>query len=96
MLSRDLVPIAQGCPLEAGIGKPLPIAVDNGVGARGCGYARRDPQTARYADLDLNRRLKCRSCRTPRYSPPVHMIKLTQQREITPYAGVHPHDDERR
>jgi hypothetical protein len=38
--------------------------------------------------------LKCRSCRTPRYSPPVHMIKLTQQREITPYAWVHP-DDER-
>jgi hypothetical protein len=37
MLSRDLVPIAQGCPLEAGIGKPLRIAVDNCVGARGCG-----------------------------------------------------------
>ena len=40
--------------------------------------------------------LKCRSCRTPRYSPPVHMIKLTQQREIAPYAWVHPDDDERR
>ena len=40
--------------------------------------------------------LKCRSCRTPRHSPPVHMIKLTQQREITPYAWVHPDDDERR
>jgi hypothetical protein len=26
--------------------------------------------------------LKCRSCRTPRYSPPVHRIKRTQQREI--------------
>ena len=38
--------------------------------------------------------LKCRSCQTPRYSPPVHMIKLTQQREITPYAWVHPDDDE--
>jgi hypothetical protein len=25
--------------------------------------------------------------------PPVHMIKLTQQREITPYAWVHPDDD---
>src|SRR6266481_5232205 len=24
--------------------------------------------------------LKCRSCRTPRYSPPVHMIKLTRER----------------
>jgi hypothetical protein len=40
--------------------------------------------------------LKCRSCRTPRYSPRVHMVKLTQQREITPYKWVHPDDDERR
>src|SRR3981081_2845053 len=38
--------------------------------------------------------LKCRSCRTPRYSPPVHMIKLTQEREIAPYVWVHL-DDER-
>src|SRR5580704_2155273 len=37
----------------------------------------------------LEAALKCRSCRTPRYSPRVHMIKLTQQREITPYAWVH-------
>jgi hypothetical protein len=37
-----------------------------------------------------------RSCRTPRYSPPVHMIKLAQRREITPYAWVHPDDDDRR
>lgn len=42
------------------MGKPLRIAVDNGVGARGRVTA-----------------LKCRSWRTPRYSPPVHMIKLT-------------------
>ena len=38
---------------------------------------------------------ECRSGRTPRYSPPVHMIKLTQEREITPYVWVHP-DEERR
>jgi hypothetical protein len=38
--------------------------------------------------------LKCRSCRTPRYSPPVHMIRLTKQQTISPYAWVHP-DDER-
>jgi hypothetical protein len=38
----------------------------------------------------LEAALKCRSCRTRRYSPPVHMIKLTQQREIAPYAWVHP------
>jgi hypothetical protein len=35
-------------------------------------------------------------CRSSRYLPPVHMIKLTQQGEITPYAWVHPDDDERR
>ena len=38
--------------------------------------------------------LKCRSCRTPRYTPPVRMFKLTQQRELTPYVWVHP-DEER-
>jgi hypothetical protein len=41
----------------------------------------------------LEAALKCGSCRTPRYSPRVHMIKLTQQREITPYKWVHPDDD---
>jgi hypothetical protein len=34
------------------------------------------------------------AARTPRYSPPVRMIKLTQQREITPCVWVHP-DEER-
>jgi hypothetical protein len=42
----------------------------------------------------LEAALKCRSCRTPRYSPPVHMINLTETREITPYVWVHP-DEER-
>jgi len=42
----------------------------------------------------LEAALKCRSCRTPRYSPPVRMIKLTQQRELSPYVWVHP-DEER-
>jgi hypothetical protein len=41
----------------------------------------------------LEAALKCRSCRTPRYSPPVHMIKLTETREITSYVWVHPDDD---
>jgi hypothetical protein len=41
----------------------------------------------------LEAALKCRSCRTPRYSPPVHMIKLTQEREITPYVWVRLEDD---
>jgi hypothetical protein len=44
----------------------------------------------------LEAALKCRSCRTPRYSPPVHMIKLTTQREIAPYVWVHPDDEDRR
>jgi len=39
--------------------------------------------------------LKCRSCRRGRYAPPVHMVKLTQEREITPYPWVHPDDDDR-
>jgi hypothetical protein len=30
----------------------------------------------------LEAALKCRSCRSPRYAPPVRMIKLTQQREL--------------
>jgi hypothetical protein len=44
----------------------------------------------------LEAALKCRSCRTPRYSPPVHMIKLTKERETAPYVWVHPGDDDRR
>ena len=42
----------------------------------------------------LEAALKCRSCRKVRYAPPVHMIKLTETREITPYVWVHP-DEER-
>jgi hypothetical protein len=41
----------------------------------------------------LEASLKCRSCRKGRYAPPVHMIKLTEQREITPYKWVHPEED---
>ncbi len=41
----------------------------------------------------LESALKCRSCRTPRYAPPVHMIRLTKERNIAPYAWVHPDDD---
>jgi hypothetical protein len=42
----------------------------------------------------LEAALKCRSCRKGRYAPPVHMIKLTETREIAPYVWVHP-DEER-
>jgi hypothetical protein len=41
----------------------------------------------------LEAALKCRSCRKGRYAPPVHMIKLTETREIMPYLWVHPDDD---
>src|SRR3954469_22815484 len=41
----------------------------------------------------LEASLKCRSCRRGRYAPPVHMIKLTETREITPYRWVHPEEE---
>jgi hypothetical protein len=44
----------------------------------------------------LKAALKCRSCWARRYSPPVQVIKLTKEREIAPYAWVHPDDDDRR
>jgi hypothetical protein len=52
----------------------------------------RRPRTTPLWKLEAS--LKCRSCRKGRYAPPVHMIKLTDQREITPYKWVHP-DEER-
>jgi hypothetical protein len=35
----------------------------------------------------LEAALKCRSCRTPRYSPPVHMIRLMEERQTLLYSG---------
>jgi len=43
----------------------------------------------------LENSLRCRSCGTRKYRPPVHMIKLTTEREVTPYKWVHPDEDER-
>jgi hypothetical protein len=37
----------------------------------------------------LEASLKCRSCHKGRAAPPVHMIKLTATREITPHKRVH-------
>jgi hypothetical protein len=37
--------------------------------------------------------LKCRSCRRGRYAPRVHMIKLTETQEITPYKWVYPTEE---
>jgi hypothetical protein len=41
----------------------------------------------------LEASLKCRSCRRGRYSPLVHMIRLTEQREIMPYGLAHPDEE---
>src|SRR3954453_4753149 len=35
----------------------------------------------------LEAALKCRSCRTPRHSPPVRIIKLTEQLGLRPMTG---------
>ena len=51
---------------------------------------RRSPDTPLWK---LEASLKCRSCRKGRYAPPVHMIKLTAMREITPYKWVHPEEE---
>lgn len=37
----------------------------------------------------LESSFRCRSCGTRRYKPPARMIKLTEQREITPCRWVH-------
>ena len=37
----------------------------------------------------LEAALKCRSCRTPRYSPPAHMTRLTEERQTVPYVLVY-------
>jgi len=41
----------------------------------------------------LEASLKCRSCLKGRFAPPVHMIKLTATRSITPYKWVHPTEE---
>lgn len=38
----------------------------------------------------LESAFRCRSCSTKRYSPPVHLIKLTKQREIELAPWYHP------
>jgi hypothetical protein len=51
----------------------------------------RRPRNTRIWQLEAA--LKCRLCRKGRYAPPVHMIKLTETREITPYKWVHPDEE---
>ena len=54
--------------------------------------ARCHPSTPGYTNLEAGGRAEM--CRKGRYAPPVHMIKLTETQEITPYKWVHP-DEER-
>jgi len=54
--------------------------------------SRRHPPTARHAVLEAGGFAE-RSCGKGRYAPPVHLIKLTETREITPYKWVHPDED---
>jgi hypothetical protein len=44
----------------------------------------------------LETAFRCRSCGTPRYRPPVRMIKLSAEKSVARYVWVHPEDDDRR
>lgn len=43
----------------------------------------------------LESAFRCRSCSSPRYSPPVQLVKLTRQREIALAPWYGPGEDER-
>jgi hypothetical protein len=51
-------------------------------------HAIRRPRITPIWKLEVS--LKCRSCLEGRYAPPVRMIKLTEDQQITPYKWVHP------
>jgi len=56
--------------------------------------ARCYPPATRYAAVEAGGIPEMRrSCRKGRYAPPVHMIKLTETRQITPYKWVHPNEE---
>ena len=55
--------------------------------------ARRHPPAACTPLWKQEASLKCRSCRRGRYAPRVHMIKLTETQEITPYKWVYPTEE---
>ena len=54
--------------------------------------ARCDPP--KHADLEAEGISKMPRMQEGRYTPPVHMIRLTETQEIAPYPWVHP-DEER-
>ena len=55
--------------------------------------ARRDPPAARYADLEAGSGAQMPLVQDAPIRAPVHMIRLTKERKIAPYAWVHPDDD---
>jgi hypothetical protein len=68
------------------------------VKCRRCGTSASTPLDAIRRPRDtsiwkLEGSLRWRSCGTKRYKPPVHIIKLTEGREITRYLWVHPDED---
>jgi hypothetical protein len=54
--------------------------------------SRRHPASARHANLEAGAGRRP-AVPNSRYSPPVHMIRLTKEREIMPYVWVHPDDE---
>ena len=97
-------------PRKAGRGIFLPISQTNCADGAICGYGLLELEVKGHrceteASIPWMRsggpkrqsgnwKLKCRSCRKGRCAPPVHLVRLTEEREITPYAWVHP-DQER-
>jgi hypothetical protein len=51
----------------------------------------RCPRTTPIWKLEAS--LKCRSRRKGRYAPPVHMIRLTERREVALSVWAHPQED---
>jgi hypothetical protein len=52
------------------------------------------PPAAQHTDMEAGGIAEMSVMSEGSYAPPVHMIKLTEQRRITPYKWVHP-DEER-
>ena len=63
------------------------VPVNDAPSARPAPASRSMPSAVRaiYPIWKLEAALKCRSCNKGRYAPPVHIIKLIREREITPY-----------
>ena len=56
----------------------------------------RHPPAAGHADLEARGLAQMPVLPEGRYAPPVHMIKLTETRQVTPYKWVRPDEEEGR